>query len=316
VRAVFLGSGAFAVPIVDAVAAHPALALVAVVSTPDRPAGRGHRPHAVPVARLARERGWPLLQPARLRDPAAIDQLIALGAGLFVLADYGRIVPPALVDAPVHGALNVHPSLLPRHRGASPIAATILAGDEETGVTIIRMDAGVDSGPIVAREEVAVLAGETAPQLEARLAALGARLLSTTLDPWLADAITPRAQPPDGATMTRVLRREDGRLEWSRSAAALERQVRALQPWPGSFTASSRGRLTIWQAVIAPPTPAPTAGTVASAPGTVLAAGRGIAVACGDGVLELLEVQPAGRGRMSGRDLRNGHPDLVGSRLG
>jgi len=312
--AVFFGSGDFAVPILLAVAAHPAIRVAAVVSAPDRPAGRGGRPRAVPVARLAREHGLPLLQPARLREEAVVEAIMAFAADLFVLADYGRIVPPALVDAPAHGALNVHPSLLPRHRGASPVAATILAGDAETGVTIIRMDAGIDTGPIVAQERTPVEKDETTPQLEGRLAALGADLLTRTLEPWLAGTLRARPQPASGASTSPVLRREDGRLAWDSDAAALERRVRALQPWPGTFTGSPIGRLVVWRAAATlAPTEPPDVDR--PAPGTVVPAGRGLAVTCGGGVLELLEVQLAGHRRMGGQDLRNGHPELVGARL-
>jgi methionyl-tRNA formyltransferase len=313
--AVFFGSGDFAVPILLAMAAHPAVRLAAVVSTPDRPAGRGGRPRAVPVARLAREHGWPLVQPARLRDGAVVEAIVAFAADVFVLADYGRIVPPELVDAPPHGALNVHPSLLPRHRGASPVAATIIAGDAETGVTIIRMDAGIDTGPIVAQERTPVGADETAPQLEGRLAALGADLLRRILEPWLTGTLQARPQPARGASTSPVLGREDGRLDWDGDAATLERRVRALQPWPGTFTGSPIGRLVVWRSAATVP-PTEPADVDRPAPGTVVPAGRGLAVTCRRGVLELLEVQLAGRRRMSGQDLRNGHPELVGARLG
>jgi methionyl-tRNA formyltransferase len=193
------------------------------------------------------------------------------------------------------------------------VAATILAGDRESGVTVIRMDAGIDSGPIVAQERRPVADDETAPELEHRLAVLGARVLVDVLEPWLAGAMVPRPQPEEGVTLTRPLRRGDGHLEWSRPAANLERQVRAYQPWPGSFASSSAGTLTVWRArVVAPP-----AGDVDEAlePGTVLAVDRGLAVASGSDALELVEVQLAGRRRMSGHELRNGYPQLVGERL-
>jgi methionyl-tRNA formyltransferase len=313
VRAVFLGSGSFAVPIAEVVAKHPAVEVVAVVSAPDRPAGRGQRTRAVPVAELAFARGLPLQQPWRLRDPDAQAALLALDPQIILLADYGQIVPRALIDAPTHGALNVHPSLLPRHRGASPVAATILAGDRESGLTVIRMDAGIDSGPIVARERTAVADDETAPELEHRLAELGARVLGAVLEPWLAGRIEPVPQPSEGVTTTHPLRRGDGHLEWLRPAADLERQVRAYVPWPGSFASSSAGTLTVWRARVVP---SPAGHLNAGAePGTVLALDRGVAVMSGSDALELVEVQLAGRRRMSGRELRNGYPQLVGERL-
>jgi methionyl-tRNA formyltransferase len=313
VRTVFLGSGSFALPIVEAVARHPALDIVAVVSAPDRPAGRGHAVRAVPVAEIARQRGWPLQQPARLRDPDAQAALLALEPQIILLADYGQIVPRALIDAPEHGALNVHPSLLPRHRGASPVAATILAEDRESGVTVIRMDAGIDSGPIVAQRRTAVADDETTPDLEQRLAVLGARVLDEVLGPWLAGAISPVPQPGEGVTLTHPLRRADGRLDWTRPAADLERQVRAYQPWPGSHASTSAGTLTVWQARVVPSSAGD--GDSRVEPGTVLALDRGMAVMTGSGALELVEVQLAGRRRTSGRELRNGYPQLVGERV-
>ena len=319
-RTVFLGSGAFALPILEAVAGHPAVELVGVVGAPDRPAGRGHRRREVPVAAIARERGWPLLQPARLRAPEAVATVLALRPELLVLADYGQIVPASLLGAPDHGALNVHPSLLPRHRGASPVTAAILAGDREAGVTLIRMDAGVDSGPIVAQESVGISGDETAPELEARLAELGAQVLSDAIGPWLGGAIEARPQPVAGVTVTHPLRREDGRIEWTRPATEIERQIRAYQPWPGSFTSSPIGTFAIWVAhPIGPGVASPAApsddgqGTPA---GTVVASDGGLAVTTGSGLLELLEAQPAGRRRMSGRELRNGYPSLLGQRVG
>lgn len=319
-RAVFLGSGSFAIPIVEAVASHETVQLVAVVSAQDRPSGRGRRVHATPVATLARARGWTLHQPARLRDPEAEARILELRPDILLLADYGRIVPAALLDAPRGGALNVHPSLLPRFRGASPIPATILAGDRETGVTIIRMDAGIDTGPIIAQERLPVGGAETAPELEQRLAAAGARLLADVLGEWLDGSVAAVPQPARGATFTRPLRREDGRLDWTRPARALERQVRAYQPWPGSFTASPIGTITVWRAAVA----ASGGGRGSKAaialghrePGTVLPFDHGIAATCADDVLELLEVQMAGRRRVGGAELRSGHPQLVGARLG
>lgn len=317
VRTVFLGSGAFALPVAEAVAGHPALDVVGVVSAPDRPAGRGQRVHAAPVVQWARDRGTVLFQPLYLRDPGSQREVLDLGPGLLVVADYGQIVPAPLLDAPPYGALNVHPSLLPRHRGASPLAATILEGDMETGVTVFRMDAGLDTGPIVGQERTAVLPSETAPELTERLARLGAHLLSDLLELWIEGAIVPRPQADAGVTTTRRLRRADGRIDWSRDAVDLERQVRAYQPWPGSFAPTPLGTVVVWEAAVRDATT--DAGGRQEGhprePGTVVPADGGIGVVAGSGILELLEVQLAGRARMSGRDLRNGYPRLVGERL-
>jgi methionyl-tRNA formyltransferase len=306
-RTVFLGTGAFAVPILAALADQPIINLLAVVTAPQRAGSRG-RPTDPPVAAWAAEHGLPMLRPVRLRVPEAIAQLVELRPELLVLADYGQIVPASLLDVPAHGALNVHPSLLPRHRGATPIPAAILAGEAETGVTLMRMDAGLDSGPVVAQSRVALSGSETAPQLEGQLADLGARLLVATLPHWLAGEIEPEVQNERAATMTRPLRREDGRLDASKTAAELGRQVRAYQPWPGSFVETSAGRLTVWSAQVGEARSKDVAvGTLART------LDAGLAIAASDALLELDEIQPAGGRRMSAAELLRGHPALAGS---
>ena len=223
-----------------------------MVSAPDRPAGRSAALHAVPVATLAHQHGLPLLQPARLRSADAIAEIAALRPDLGVLADYGQIVPSALLDLAAHGMLNLHPSLLPRHRGATPISAAILAGDRRTGVSLFRMDAGLDSGPIIAGEGLSISGSDSAPELEARLAVLAAGLLARSIGPWLRGELVAQPQPSAGMTLTRPLRRADGRLDPGRPAAELERQVRAYLDWPGSFLETTLGRLVIQHASLGP----------------------------------------------------------------
>ncbi len=306
-RAVFLGSGAFGVPVLEALAAAPEVTLVGVVTAPSRPAGRGHRQTDSPVGVRARVLGLPTLAPERLRAPDAVSAVVALAPELLVLADYGQLVPPTLLDVPRHGALNLHPSLLPRHRGAAPIPAAILFGDLEAGVTLMQMDAGLDSGPIVAQRRMPLNGRETAPQLEAALAVLAAELLATSLRAWIAGELPAIAQPAAGITLTRPLRREDGRLDPHLTGAELERRVRALQPWPGTFAETDAGRLIVWAAQ-------PVSGPAAE-PGAIVADGDGLALGVADGTLRLLEVQLGGGRRMSGAELRRGHPDLAGSRI-
>lgn len=306
VRAVFLGSGAFAVPVVEALTGHPAADLVAVVTGPTRPGSRG-RPTDPPVADWATEHGLPMLRPVRLRAPESIAALAELAPDLLVLADYGQIVPAAVLDLPRHGALNLHPSLLPRHRGASPIPAAILAGDVETGVSLMLMDAGLDSGPLIAQRRFPLTGREVAPELERDLAGVAGELLAASLGPWLNDELVPRAQPDAGVTLTRPLRREDGRLDASKTAAELERQVRACQPWPGSFLDTQDGRVIVWRAAVTPGS---------GSPGTVSQAASGNPVlATADRMLELLEVQPAGGRRMNGAELLRGRAGLIGTRV-
>jgi methionyl-tRNA formyltransferase len=299
VRTVFLGSGGFAVPVLRRLAVHPAVELVGVVTAPPRPAGRAATLTRTPVHETAAVLGLgPVLTPARLRSPDGIAAVEDLGADLLVLADYGRLVPAALLD-PRHGALNLHPSLLPRHRGDSPIPAAILAGDTLTGVTLMRMDAGMDTGPVIAQRRWALDGDETAPELEALLADEAAALLADSLAPWLAGELPAVPQRDDGATVTRPLRRDDGRLDPRRPALELERQVRALQPWPGTHLETDQGRLIVRRASLAPG-PRPDRGPVGSLDE------QGLVTV--DGVLVLEEVQPAGGRPMTWADHRRGRP--------
>jgi methionyl-tRNA formyltransferase len=307
VRTVFFGSGAFAVPILDAVSGSDAIQLVGVVSAPDRPTGRSQELTPTPVARRARDLGLPLLQPERIRAPDGADAVRALQPDLGVLADYGQIVPRGVLDIPRFGILNVHPSALPRHRGATPIQGTIAAGDPQAGVTIMLMDEGLDTGSIVAQATWPLDLTERAPTLEAEAARRGADLLMRTLEPWLDGTITPVDQDPAAATATRPLRRADGRLDWSRPARELERQVRAYLPWPGSFVETAEGRL----AVIAASAAETAAGDV---PGEITRHDDRPALVTVNGRLVFDEVQLAGRRAMDGRDFLRGHPSIVGSR--
>ncbi|MEA2545465.1 MAG: methionyl-tRNA formyltransferase [Chloroflexota bacterium] len=304
-RTIFFGSGAFAVPILDALVGDPATQIVAVVTAPDRPVGRRGTLSPVPVALRATEHGLPLLQPARLRDPAAIEALRSLAPALGVLADYGRLVPPAVLAIPPKGFLNVHPSLLPRHRGASPIPATILADDPRAGVTLMAMDAGLDTGPIVAEAAWPLSGAETAPELEARAAAEGAALLLVSLPDWLTGRLVPRPQDEAAATLTRPLRREDGRLDGASPARELERRIRAYDPWPGTFVETDLGRIAVLRAEAAPTEPG-------ERPGTLVEDGAGIALATVEDRLRLLMVQPAGGRPMSAEAWLRGHPGAVG----
>ena len=308
VRTVFLGSGPFAVPTLDAVASHPSTELVGVITAPPRPADRKQALRRTPVHESADVLGIdPILTPARLRSSDAIDEVRQLDADLLVLADYGRLVPDALLE-PRYGALNLHPSLLPRHRGASPIPATILAGDPMTGVTLMRMDEGLDTGPIVAQSRWALDGDEAAPELEAALAVEAAGLLARSLEPWLAGELPATPQPEAGATLTRPLRRDDGRLDANRPVAELERQVRALQPWPGTFFDSVVGRVVVWRAEAVH-------GRVDGedqTPGRIASAG----VRTADGAyLALREVQPAGGRRMAWDEFVRGRPAILGSSI-
>jgi methionyl-tRNA formyltransferase len=235
-----------------------------------------------------------------------VAEILSLAPDLLVLADYGQIVPPALLELP-HGALNLHPSLLPRYRGATPIPAAILAGDAVTGITLMRMDAGLDTGPVIAQAREPLDGTETAPALEVRLAQIAGSLLAETLGPWLRDERTATTQSDAGAILTRPLRREDGRLDTARSAVDLERQVRAYIPWPGTFVDTEAfGRLIVESATVG-------ASADGDVPNRIVADGDGLALTTSDGRLILGRVRAAGRKPMTAAELRRGAPSLAGS---
>ncbi len=281
--------------------------IAAVYCQPPRPAGRGQAVRRCAVQMAAEQLGLPVRTPARLRGEAAEHAAFAaLDLDAAVVAAYGLILPPAMLDAPRRGCLNIHASLLPRWRGAAPIHAAILAGDPRSGITIMRMDAGLDTGPMLLAEAVPIPSRATAAELHDVLADLGARLILRVL----ADPPPPVPQPDEGATYAPRLRREDGRIDWTRDAAALDRQVRAFTPWPGSFTMLG-GRVLKVLAALAEPGEGP--------PGTVLAPGAGeetLRVACGTGVLRLTRVQLAGGAPLGTAAFLRGHPVPPGTRFG
>jgi methionyl-tRNA formyltransferase len=305
-RTVFFGSGSFAVPVLEALAAHPQVQLVAVVTAPDRPAGRAKTHTPTPIAVFARELGVPLLQPVRVRALEAVAEIAALEPDLGVLADFGRIIPPALLDLLRLGILGVHPSLLPRHRGATPIQATIAAGDATAGVTIYRMDEGVDTGPIIAARQWPLHGSETGPELEADAARRSAELLKSTLSAVLDGTAQPVAQPVIDELPTRPLRREDARLDPERSATELERLVRAYAGWPGAFVETPDGRILVTRASTAAAQPA-------DAPGRLVRHDGRVAMTTIDGRLVLEGVQPAGGRPMTGDAFLRGRASVIGS---
>ncbi|HUG52824.1 MAG TPA: methionyl-tRNA formyltransferase [Vicinamibacteria bacterium] len=290
----FLGSGAFAVPSLAALldAGHDVAALV---TQPDREKGRGRALAAPPTKTLAQARGVPVLQPPRIKEAGVVEALRALRPEVQVVVAYGQILPRAVIDIPPLGTVNVHSSLLPRYRGAAPIHWAIVDGARETGVTTMLIDEGLDTGPLLMARSAAIGEEETTPELEARLAALGAAVLLETLEGLARGTLEPRPQDHSRATVARRLEKDDARMDWTRPAEEIARRVRGLQPWPGTATRLAGRELKVLRAR---PEPAPPAGTP---PGTVIAAdGDGIVVAAGGGTrLRLLEVQPESRRAMS-----------------
>ncbi len=307
-RVLFFGSGAFAVPILEALLDRRDLELVGVITPPDSRVGRAGAVVGVPVAVAARERSIEPLQVRRVRDDSAIETLRVLDSDLGVLADFGQLIPPAILELPRLGMLNVHPSLLPRHRGATPIPATILAGDTVAGVSIMQMDAGLDTGPVVAARSWTIDGSEDGPGLERRAAAEGASLLGDVIDATREGRARAVPQDPDRVTMTRPLTRESGRLDPRRPANELERQVRALRPWPGTFLEAAGTRIAIHEAELDTSDPD-------DEPGRIVADGDGLALATADGRLRLRTVQPAGGRVMTGAAYRRGRPTVVGTQV-
>ncbi len=287
-RAVFFGSPDFAVPSLDALT--DIAEVCAVVCQPDKPAGRGltMRPPAVKVR--AEALGLPVWQPTKMRTGDLAERLRALEADVGVVVAYGRILPRAVLDAPKHGCVNVHASLLPRWRGASPIQHAILAGDAETGVTLMQMDEGMDTGPMLAEVRTPIEPEETGGALFERLAPMGAALLRAELAGYVAGDLTPKPQPTEGVTMASLLSKSDGAIRWSETATQVHDRVRAMSPWPGAFTALGGERLKVHRVSVLE-----AAGSIGG-PGEVLDR-PGLAVACGTGAVSIEEVQEAGRKR-------------------
>ncbi|HTO49800.1 MAG TPA: methionyl-tRNA formyltransferase [Burkholderiales bacterium] len=305
-RLVFAGTPDFAVPALEAVVA-AGHHVAAVLTQPDRPAGRGLAEVASPVKQAAARRGIPVLQPATLKAPAAQDALRALAPDALVVAAYGLILPQAVLDIPRLGAINIHGSLLPRWRGAAPIQRALLAGDRETGISIMQMDAGLDTGAVLLREALPIRPEDTAGTLHDRLAALGARLVVAALDGLARGTLVAAPQPLDGVTYAAKLEKAEARIDWTHPAVAIERQVRAFNPVPGA-TARVRGtEVKVWQA-------APAGGT--GEPGAVIAIDpQGIVVGTGSGALRLEALQRAGGKRLSAGNFLRGFPLAIGERF-
>jgi methionyl-tRNA formyltransferase len=309
-RVGFAGTPEFAALALEAIAA-AGFELPLVLTQPDRPKGRGMRSESSPVKRLAETRGLPVLQPATLKTEEARAPLLAVPLDVLVVAAYGLILPPAVLSWPRHGCINIHASLLPRWRGAAPIQRAILAGDEVTGITIMQMDAGLDTGAMIKSTSVPIEHRETAGTLHGKLAAAGARSIVAVLTRLARDGALERtSQPATGATYASKVERADAAIDWSASSAAIDRQIRAFDPAPGAATTLGDLGVKVWCAE-------PIAFATAAAAGTIVGAGKeGIDVACGHGVLRLRDVQPANGKRMSAAAFAAGRGVVAGTRFG
>ena len=317
-RIIFMGTAELSCASLAALARDEKFQLVAVVTQPDKPRGRELKLQPSPVKLLALELGLPVLQPARARDEKFIAELRTLNPDLIVVVAYGQILPQTILDLPRHGCLNLHTSLLPKYRGAAPIQWAIANGDTETGVTIMKMDAGLDTGPILSQNRTPIHAEDDSSRLHDRQAQLGAELLVQTIPDYIAGKIQPVPQPAEGASYAAKIKKEDGRIDWSQPAQTIWNRLRAFTPWPGAFTffadqssvgrASSRADasttkpqlLKIWKAEVVEKSGG--AGEVLSADKT------GIIVGCGKDALRILELQREGGRRLSAMEFLAGHP--------
>jgi methionyl-tRNA formyltransferase len=315
-RLVFLGTPAFAVPTLEAVvkAGHE---VAAVLTQPDRPRGRGQNAAASPVKAAALRLGLTVYQPERVRRPEAVEYLRGIGGDAMVVVGYGQIIPQAVIDLAPLGIINVHASLLPKYRGAGPIQWAIVRGETRTGVTTMRINAGLDTGDMLRKAETEIGPEETAVELGERLAAMGAALLVETLEGLRAGTIVPERQDDAQATLAPLLKKEDGAIDWNGTALDIHNRVRGLQPWPGALTSFRGMPLHLWKSK----SPTGRSGAVGPRGYPVRPAGQVVSlkplvVACGEGSLELLEVQLEGRKRISAADFANGQRLTDNDRLG
>ena len=305
-RSVFMGSPEFALPTLESLKNQTQI--VGVVTQPDRPAGRGREVSSPPVKILSDRLGLPVIQPEKLRAPEAMNQLRAWRPEIVVVAAFGQILRPEMLSLPEYGCLNLHASLLPRHRGASPIAAAILSGDTETGITLMQMDPGLDTGPILGQSRLPIDPSDTAESLGRKLSLLAAETLTRLLPVYLQGKIVPQPQEESLATYAPQLRKEDGRLDFQQPAAILERKVRAFHPWPGAYVLWKGQPLRILEGEAV-------TGEPDDAAGLTVESSRFPAIHTADGLLVLRKVQPAGKRPMAGDEFLRGAKDFPGQIL-
>ena len=309
---IFMGTAELSCASLSALLADARFRVSAVVTQPDKPKGRNLETEPSPVKVIATAVGLPVLQPTRARDEQFPAQLRAFAPDLMVVVAYGQILPQSVLDLPKHGCLNVHTSLLPKYRGAAPIQWAIANGETETGVTIMQMDAGLDTGPMLSQARTPIAPEDDSATLHERLARLGAELLVQTIPDYVSGKIQPVSQPAEGSTYAPKIKKEDGQINWSQPADQIWHRFRAFTPWPGAQTRWSGGTkslvLKIWRAQVV---------ERAGAPGEILSADKeGIVVACGQQALRILELQREGGRRLPARDFLAGNPLRAGERLG
>ncbi len=310
-RILFMGTAELSVASLEKLASDKTFSVLAVVTQPDKPKGRDLRLTPSPVKVAAEKLSLPVLQPLKARDENFIGELRALAPDLIVVVAYGQILPQTLLDVPKFGCLNVHTSLLPKYRGAAPIQWAIADGEPETGVTIMQMDAGLDTGAMLSVRRTPILPTDDSQTLHDRLAQLGADLLAETIPAYVAGKIVPQPQPAVGSTYAAKIKKDDGKIDWRQPAGQIWNRLRAFTPWPGAFTflqAEPKPQLLkIWKVEVV---------TATGQPGIVLSADKtGIVVGCGSGALRILELQREGGRRLAAESFLIGHPLAVGSRF-
>ncbi len=310
VRIGFMGTPQFAVPVLDSLL-HSPYHVVAVCTQPDKPVGRGRQIVCPPVKRLAMEHNIPVIQPRTLKTEEAVEELASFNPELIVVAAFGHILPQEILSLPKFGCLNVHPSLLPKHRGPSPVAASLLCGDQITGVTIMVMDVKMDSGPILAQREVGISSTDTTGSLTSKLASIGAELLLETLPEWLGGKLEPQLQDESLVTYSKLVTSEDGEIDWHLAAVELWQQIRAYNPWPGCYTWWKGKRLKIHEAT-------PVSSTAEGKLGEIIALSEPpkVGVVAGQSVLGLCQIQLEGKREMPAEEFVRGQREFIGSILG
>ena len=312
VNVIFMGTADLSGATLAALLTDPLVRVVAVVTQPDKPQGRNLVPQPPAVKVMALNAGLPVLQPARARDPQFLAELVPFQPDLIVVAAFGQILPTTILDLPKHGCINVHTSLLPKYRGAAPIQWAMAHGDTETGVTIMKMDAGMDTGAILTQRSTPIAPEDNGATLHDRLARMGAELLLATIPGYVAGEIKPQPQPAEGVTYAPKIKKEDGRVDWSQPALVIWNRLRAFTPWPGAYTAGTAGSkahtLKLWAAQVV---------EFSGMPGEIRQASKeGIMVGCGKDSLRITELQREGGRRMTAGEFLAGHPLRPGERLG
>ena len=322
-RIIYMGTPQFAVPALEALIAHATpgdilpegYEIVTVITRPDKPAGRGREIVFSPVKQSALQHQLPVWQPGSFKKPENSAELAGYKADLYIVAAFGQILPQSVLDQPRYGTLNIHASLLPKYRGADPIAETILQGDKETGISIMLLDAGVDTGPVLLQRSLVIADGDTTSSLTVRLAEIGAQALLEALPLWVGGTLVPEPQNEEKASHTRMLRKEDGLIDWSRPASVIARQVRAYSPWPSAYTYWGGKLCKVLKVQVQAVT-----SEKEIAPGMVgvreLAGHQVLGVATGSGVLILQQLQLEGKKAMSAEEFLHGYAQIVGQKLG